>query len=164
MPLLERTQPDKVVLDTPVDFYRAVVKSRDRSIYTRAALDLRLWTMKNDPYRPIFHFTGPESWINDPNGVIYHKGIYHLFYQFDPVVNGQRSKRCWGHATSTDLVYWEDWPVALWPDTPYDRGGVYSGNMVIDDNGIPTALYTGNVQGRLETYGIQARSYDGFLT
>jgi beta-fructofuranosidase len=164
IPLLARSQPDKVVRDTPVDLYRAVVKSRDKSIYSKAALDLRLWMMKNDPYRPIFHFTGPESWINDPNGVIYHKGIYHLFYQFDPVVNGQRSKRCWGHAASKDLVHWEDWPVALWPDTPYDRGGVYSGNMVIDDNGIPTALYTGNVRGKLETYGMQARSYDGFLT
>ena len=109
----------------PVEAYRAVVASKDKSTYAKAALDLRRWVIKNDPYRPIFHFTGPESWINDPNGVIYHKGTYHLFYQYDPIIQGKRSNRCWGHAVSKDLVHWEDWPVALWPDTQYDKGGVY---------------------------------------
>jgi beta-fructofuranosidase len=163
-PLLALSQSDKGGKASPVELFRAVVKSKDKALYSKAALELRLWMMENDPYRPIYHFTGPESWINDPNGVIFHKGMYHLFYQFDPIVDGQRSKRCWGHAASKDLVHWEDWPVALWPDTPYDQGGVYSGNMVIDDNGIPTAFYTGNVQARKETYGMQARSLDGFLT
>jgi beta-fructofuranosidase len=149
---------------TPVEAYRDVVSSKDKAVYAKAALELRQWMIANDPHRPVYHFTGPESWINDPNGVIYHRGMYHLFYQYDPIVNGKRSERCWGHAVSKDLVHWEDWPVALWPDTQYDRKGVYSGNLVIDDNGIPTALYTGNVSGNNEAYGMLARSFDGFLT
>jgi len=147
-----------------VSAYRAVVECKEKAVYAKAALGLRRWMIANDPHRPIYHFTGPESWINDPNGVIYHDGTYHLFYQYDPIVNGRRSKRCWGHAVSTDLVHWEDWPIALWSDTRYDRNGVYSGNMVIDDKGIPTALYTGNVAGHKETYGMLARSRDGLLT
>jgi len=144
--------------------FRKVVRSKDLETFSTAALALRHWMIKNDPHRPIYHFTGPESWINDPNGVIYHKGKYHLFYQFDPIVDGRRSKRCWGHAASDDLVHWVDWPVAIWPDSPHDRNGVYSGNMVIDDDGVPTAFYTGNVRGHGECYGMQARSTDGLLT
>ena len=149
--------------------FRKAVASKDIAAFSRAALALRKWMIANDPQRPIYHFTGPEGWINDPNGVIHHKGAYHLFYQFDPMVGDgkggwRRSRRCWGHAVSKDLVHWADWPVAIWPDSKYDRGGVYSGNMVIDDNGIPTALYTGNVAGHRETYGMLARSTDGFRT
>ena len=156
-------------LPKPVADYRSAVKSTDLETYSRAALAYRKWSIENNPYRPLYHFTGVESWINDPNGPIYHDGKYHLFYQFDPMVSdGQggwrRSTRCWGHATSEDLVHWIDWPVALWPDTRYDRGGVYSGNTVIDRQGFPCALYTGNVAGHRETYGILARSTDGWLT
>ncbi len=156
-------------LPEPVRSFREVVRSKDIKTYSKAALALRRWMIENDPHCPIYHFTGPESWINDPNGVIYHKGKYHLFYQFDPQLpDGRggytRSKRTWGHAASDDLVHWVDWPVAIWPDSPHDRGGVYSGNMAIDDDGIPTALYTGNVAGHRECYGMQARSRDGFLT
>jgi sucrose-6-phosphate hydrolase SacC (GH32 family) len=147
-----------------VERFRRVVKSRDVEVFSQAALALRRFMIDHDPQRPIYHFTGPESWINDANGVIYYEGTYHLFYQFDPIVDGQRSARCWGHAVSPDLVHWVDWPVALWPDSPYDVGGVYSGNVVIDDAGTPTALYTGNVAGHQEAYGMLARSRDGFLT
>jgi len=156
-------------LPKPVADYRKAVKSKDIKTYSRAALALRKWMIENDPHRPIYHFTGPEGWINDPNGPIYHEGKYHLFYQFDPMVpdghgGWRRSARCWGHAISDDLVHWVDWPVALWPDTQYDRAGVYSGNTVIDQDGFPCALYTGNVAGHRETYGILARSTDGWLT
>ncbi|MCX6866745.1 MAG: hypothetical protein NTV46_11115, partial [Verrucomicrobia bacterium] len=100
-------------LPGPVADYRAVVKSTDLESYSRAALAYRKWSIKNDPYRPLYHFTGVESWINDPNGPIYHDGKYHLFYQFDPQVpDGKggwaRSQRCWGHAVSCDLVHWKD--------------------------------------------------------
>lgn len=151
-------------LPAPVADFRKAVRSTDVETYSRAALALRKWMIENDPHYPIYHFTGPESWINDPNGPIYHGGKYHLFYQFDPIVDGQRSKRCWGHAVSDDLVHWVDWPVALWPDSPYDRGGVYSGNVFIDNDGFPCALYTGNVAGHGETYGMLARSTDGWIT
>jgi len=156
-------------LPEPVAEFRRVVKSADLKTYSQAALALRRWMIANDPHRPIYHFTGPESWINDPNGPIYFQGRYHLFYQFDPIVpegrdGWRRSKRCWGHAVSEDLVHWTDWPVALWPDSPYDREGVYSGNTFVDGDGFLCALYTGNVAGHRETYGILARSTDGGLT
>jgi beta-fructofuranosidase len=149
-------------LPAPVADYRNAVRSTDVETYSRAALALRKWMIENDPHRPIYHFTGPESWINDPNGPIYHGGKYHLFYQFDPIVDGRRSKRCWGHAVSDDLVHWKDWPVAVWPDTPYDQGGVYSGNTFVDDEGHLCGLYTGNVSGRKgPRYGVLIRSRDG---
>jgi beta-fructofuranosidase len=158
-----------VGLPEAVASYRKVVRSTNIREYSQAALALRRWMIENDPHRPIYHFTGPESWINDPNGPIYHEGKYHLFYQFDPIVldgkgGWRRSARCWGHAVSHDLVHWVDWPVALWPDTRYDRAGVYSGNTVIDRQGFPCAMYTGNVAGHREAYGIFARSTDGWLT
>ena len=152
-----------------VEAFRKVIRSKNVAEFSTAALALRKYMIANDPGRPIYHFTGPEGWINDPNGVIHHKGAYHLFYQYDPMVPNAkgayvRSRRCFGHAVSKDLVHWTDWPVALWPDTKYDRGGVYSGNCIIGDDGIPNIFYTGNVRGHGETYGIRARSRDGFLT
>ncbi|NQU20810.1 MAG: glycoside hydrolase family 32 protein [Candidatus Nealsonbacteria bacterium] len=165
-PAVLRAEADDDAAGLPgeVAAFRQVVQSKDLDTFSKRAVELRRWMIENDPHRPIYHFTGPESWINDPNGVIYHQGKYHLFYQFDPIVDGRRSKRCWGHAVSDDLVHWVDWPVAIWPNSPHDRGGVYSGNMVIDDDGVPTALYTGNVRGHAECYGMQARSHDGMLT
>lgn len=167
---------DDNLADTPEDpqneaitGFREAVHSRDIDAYGAAALKLRRWMMSHDPYYPFYHFTGPESWINDPNGPIYYKGKYHLFYQFDPVIRDEggwrKSSRCWGHAVSRDLVHWTDWPVAIWPDTPQDYGGVYSGNTVVDDTGTPCALYTGNTTGRSGLrYGILAKSRDDMLT
>jgi len=156
-------------LPEPVADYRRVVKSTDLETYSRAARALRKWMIANDPHRPIYHFTGTECWINDPNGPIYHEGKYHLFYQFDPQVpdgrgGWRRSARCWGHAVSDDLVHWVDWPVAVWPDTPYDCGGVYSGNTFSHDGKIH-GLYTGNVSGRGgPRYGMLTWSDDGGVT
>ena len=145
--------------------FRVAVTSRERAVFAPAARELRHWMLANDPHRPCYHFTAPEGWINDPNGPIYHQGTYHLFYQYRPVfANGSESEICWGHASSADLLHWEDWPVAMWPDRRYDVAGVYSGNTFIDDDGFPCALYTGNVAGHAEAYGVLARSTDGWLT
>lgn len=144
--------------------FRKAIRSKSIQDYSAAASTLRRFMRRHEPQLPLYHFTAPEGWINDPNGVIFDDGLYHLFYQFDPIVEGKRSARTWGHAVSRDLAHWQDWPVAIWPDSPWDRNGVFSGNIVIDDHGVPTALYTGNVRGRDETYGMQARSYDGMVT
>lgn len=97
--------------------------------------------LNKDPHRPAFHFLPPRNWMNDPNGLIHFRGEYHLFYQHNPDAAVPRNI-VWGHAASRDLVYWKHLPIALRPDKPYDKDGVWTGCMV-DDNGTPTAVYTG---------------------
>lgn len=99
-------------------------------------------TSVTDPYRPLYHFLPPSGWLNDPNGLIYWKGHYHLFYQYVPNDPPWEIKH-WGHAVSTDLVHWLDLPIALKPTTGGpDQDGCFSG-CAIDDDGVPTLLYTG---------------------
>ena len=77
--------------------------------------DITLTDYYNEPYRPQFHFSPEEKWMNDPNGLVYHQGAYHLFYQYYPedVIWGPMH---WGHVVSKDLIYWEHKPIALYPD------------------------------------------------
>lgn len=81
-----------------------------------------------EKYRPQLHFSPEEKWMNDPNGMVYYDGEYHLFYQYypDSTVWGPMH---WGHAISTDLVHWEHLPIALYPD---ELGLIFSGSAVID--------------------------------
>ncbi len=81
-----------------------------------------------ETYRPQFHFSPPRYWMNDPNGMVYHKGIYHLFYQFYPE-DIKWGPMHWGHAISKDLMHWEHKPIALYPDK---NGYIFSGSVVLD--------------------------------
>ena len=83
-----------------------------------------------EPFRPQFHFSPEKKWMNDPNGMVYYKGIYHLFYQYYPndIVWGPMH---WGHATSTDLIHWKHKKIALFPDK---LGLIFSGSAVVDLN------------------------------
>lgn len=83
-----------------------------------------------EQYRPQFHFTPPRNWMNDPNGMVYYEGEYHLFYQHYPDSNVWGPMH-WGHAVSSDMVRWEHLPIALYPD---NLGLIFSGSAVIDHN------------------------------
>ncbi|WP_160842285.1 glycoside hydrolase family 32 protein [Halobacillus halophilus] len=82
-------------------------------------------------HQPIYHFSPKKNWMNDPNGPIYYKGEYHLFYQHNP--NGdQWGSIHWGHAKSRDLVYWEHLPLALYPSIEHGEEHCFSGCTVVE--------------------------------
>ncbi|MGC5224937.1 GH32 C-terminal domain-containing protein [Micromonospora sp. DT81.3] len=88
------------------------------------------------PYRPLVHFSPEQNWMNDPNGMVYVDGTYHLYFQHNP--QGTRwGNMSWGHATSDDLLHWEEQPLAI-PQT-FDAGGrpiesIFSGSVVVDED------------------------------
>ena len=79
-------------------------------------------------YRPLLHFTPKAHWMNDPNGMFYLNGKYHLYFQYYPGASVWGPMH-WGHASSEDLVHWEEHPVALYPD---EMGYIFSGSAVVD--------------------------------
>ena len=170
--------------------FRKNIKTKDVDLYRKLALTLRKKMISEDVNYPRYHFTAPEGWMNDPNGLIFYNGLYHLFFQYRPILFENSSAdgssftmpnkiawghatstdpfhwkdmpvaMCWGHATSTDLFHWKDMPVAMWPDAPFDIKGVCSGNSILSPDGTPCALYTGNANGHQETYGVLAVAQD----
>jgi levanase/fructan beta-fructosidase len=117
-----------------------------------------------DTFRPALHYAARNTWLNDPNGLIFHDGVYHLYYQNNPLDNvwGNMS---WGHATSMDLVTWTEHPVAISFD---DAENVFSGSIVFDrdntsgfgsDAAPPlVAVYTSAFKPGTAFEGIQAQS------
>lgn len=79
--------------------------------------------------KPKLHFTPPQNWMNDPNGLIYYQGKYHIFYQHFPYTCEWGTMH-WGHAVSKDLVHFEHLPIALYPSKDYDRNGCFSGSAI----------------------------------
>lgn len=115
-------------------------------------------------FRPILHYTAKNTWLNDPNGLVWHQGVYHLFYQNNPFDNvwGNMS---WGHANSTDLLHWTEHPVAIACDEEED---IYSGSIVVDhgntsgfgtvDDPALVAIYTSAFKEASVHHGTQAQS------
>ena len=95
-----------------------------------------------DEERPQFHLSPRVGWMNDPNGFSVYQGKYHIFYQYHPY-NTQWGPMHWGHAVSDDFIHWEDLPVAIAPDMPYDKDGCFSGSAVELDDGRQLLMYTG---------------------
>ena len=105
-----------------------------------------------EPYRPQYHFSPPQNFMNDANGMVYFDGEYHLFYQHNPQGNvwGHMS---WGHAVSPDMVHWKNLPVAIPESSTYM---IFSGSAVVDDHNVTglcgrdpclAAIYTAHKEG-----------------
>jgi sucrose-6-phosphate hydrolase SacC (GH32 family) len=94
-----------------------------------------------DPTRPIYHFRAPAQWINDPNGPIQYKGIYHVFYQHNPY-GDEWGNMHWGHARSKDLIHWEHLPIAIAPSKERGEDHVFSGCCTLNGDGKPMIFYT----------------------
>ena len=124
----------------------------------------------SEPFRPQYHFTPEKNWMNDPNGLVYYRGEYNLFYQYNPF-GIQWGHMSWGHAVSRDLVHWKHLPVAL-----LEADGImcFSGSAVVDwhntsgfgHNGRPplVAIYTGMRVADGRQFQCIAYSNDGGLT
>ena len=95
-----------------------------------------------DPYRPIYHFVSPESTLNDPNGLCFWQGNWHMFYQGYPP---EDRRQHWGHAVSKDLIHWKDLPYAIYPSP---ERAVFSGGAMVEDNRV-IAIYQGTAVGNM---------------
>ena len=109
-------------------------------------------TSKRDYYRPAYHYTPDYGWMNDPNGLIYHEGVYHLYYQFNPF-GSKWGNMCWGHATTRDFIHWTHETPALRRDT---LGHIFSGSTILDREGI-----AGFGQGAILAYYTAHRMHEG---
>ncbi|KAF5745520.1 Glycosyl hydrolases family 32 protein isoform 1 [Tripterygium wilfordii] len=96
----------------------------------------------SQPYRTGYHFQPPMNWINDPNGPMIYKGIYHLFYQYNPK-GAVWGNIVWAHSTSTDLINWTPHDPAIYPSQPSDINGCWSGSATILPGDKPVIFYTG---------------------
>ena len=96
-------------------------------------------TANREKFRPAYHHTPAYGWMNDPNGMFYKDGVYHLFYQYNPY-GSMWENMTWGHSTSKDLIHWEAQPIAIEPDA---LGDIFSGSCVVDKkNNRVVAFYT----------------------
>ena len=109
-------------------------------------------------FRPLYHHTPQYGWMNDPNGMFYKDGVYHLYYQYNPY-GSQWENMTWGHSTSKDLIHWEAQPLAIEPD---GLGAIFSGSCVVDEkNDRVVAMFTSAGQSQVQSVAI---SKDGGMT
>ena len=115
-------------------------------------------TANRERFRPLYHHTPAYGWMNDPNGMFYKDGVYHLYYQWNPY-GSQWENMTWGHSTSTDLIHWTAQPTAIEPDA---LGSIFSGSCVVDkQNDQVVAMYTSADAAQVQSMAV---SKDGGLT
>lgn len=101
-------------------------------------------TTNRGRFYPAYHLAPPDGWLNDPNGLCQMNGTFHFYFQYVPK-NPEGGLAHWGHYQSRDLAHWEFTGIVLYPDSPYDKDGTYSGSALTED-GIIYLFYTGNVK------------------
>lgn len=119
-------------------------------------------TNKMKQYELGYHIRPPQGLLNDPNGLVHFKGVYHVFYQWNPTDTTHQSKS-WGHVTTQDFVHWKTHKAALEPGDWYDKDGCYSGSAIVFEEKL-YLFYTGNVRGEYgerKSYQCLAVSEDG---
>lgn len=116
----------------------------DQSIEIQERMERIVDRVRQDPYAPRYHFIAPEgnALPFDPNGALYWKGRYHLFYIFQDS-SLPEGGHCWGHASSSDLIHWDYHPTVLAPGKGDPEVGIFSGAAFINKEGIPTIIYHG---------------------
>ena len=151
---LDNLAPDQwMLLPTDLLYGREI----DIQSFPEMPLQIGKAEAKNVPFstflRPAFHFSAAQGWINDPNGMTWYNGRYHLFYQYNPL-GCSWGNMSWGHAESPDLLHWEEKDPALYPD---ETGMMFSGCAVVDfDN--RTGLQAGSEPPLLLYYTAQGGS------
>jgi len=156
---VQRFGADQVLLD---------IKFHGERRFTGAMKDFLCWnemkqsdtfdTQNREHFRPQYHHTPLYGWMNDPNGMFYKDGVYHLFYQWNPY-GSQWENMTWGHSTSRDLLHWEAQPTAIEPDA---LGSIFSGSCVVDKkNNRVVAFYTSAGEKQTQSMAI---STDGGMT
>lgn len=140
-------QADRPPYKSPVPFYRfSTTLAEQQAELENNELTKRFQASRkkqaNDPYRPFYHFVSPESTLNDPNGLSYWQGNWHLFYQAYPP---EAPRQHWGHAISPDLVHWKDLPYAIYPSP---ERAVFSGSVYVEDDRA-IAMYHGTEAGNM---------------
>ena len=108
-------------------------------------------TKNRETYRPTYHHTPAYGWMNDPNGMFYKDGVYHLYYQWNPY-GSMWENMTWGHSTSRDLIHWEAQPTAIEPDA---LGQIFSGSCVVDkQNDRVVAFYTSAGKSQVQSMAV----------
>lgn len=106
-----------------------------------------------------YHFATEKGWINDPNGLVYFKGYYHIFYQHSPNFEKPwKESMHWGHARTKDFLHFDELPVALYPDKPYDKDGCWSGTAIVKDDTL--FLFYASIHDGVQSVSV-AHSFDG---
>ncbi len=106
----------------------------------------------------LYHYHTKKNWINDPNGLCYFKGLFHIYYQYNPISNNW-GNIVWGHATTKDFIAFKEESVAINNDMPYDKDGCYSGNSIVIDDTL--YIYYTSVSNNKQTQSV-AYSKDGY--
>jgi len=134
-------------LCSSVSLLDAAESDSEALVRATAAVKAATPRAQSDPAHPIFHITAPAQWINDPNGPIFYRGWYHMFYQLHPFSDGSGPKY-WGHVRSRDLAKWEHLPIAIAPSLDLGESEIWSGCCAINGQDKPMIFYTSIAPGK----------------